>query len=87
MKISVWDTYVKRSDGRIMHFDILVPDHVTDKMRVFDYGRQHLDSKPFETEGLKATRCNFCHVVEASSTVVEDIGKRGYSVVELANCN
>lgn len=25
MEVSVWDTYVKREDGKAMSFDILVP--------------------------------------------------------------
>ena len=30
MKIAVWDTYVTKNDGQIMHFDILAPDDIKD---------------------------------------------------------
>jgi hypothetical protein len=30
MKVSVYDTYVTRKDGKVMHFDILVPDPLGD---------------------------------------------------------
>lgn len=30
MKVAVWDTYVKRKDGRVMHFDIIAPAEVRD---------------------------------------------------------
>lgn len=26
MKVAVWDTYVKKKNGTIMNFDIMVPD-------------------------------------------------------------
>ncbi|HAI19502.1 MAG TPA: DUF2024 domain-containing protein, partial [Xanthomarina gelatinilytica] len=42
MKVSVWDTYVQREDGEIMHFDILVPNLVTNEETIFNYGRTYL---------------------------------------------
>ena len=39
MKISVWDTYVAREDGKSMHSDILVPSTMEDKDGIFSYGR------------------------------------------------
>jgi len=31
MKVVVWDTYVTRKDGRIMHFDVIVKDGTSQK--------------------------------------------------------
>ena len=28
MQVAVWDTYVTKKDGSIMHFDIIAPDHI-----------------------------------------------------------
>ncbi|NQX97822.1 MAG: DUF2024 family protein, partial [Flavobacteriales bacterium] len=42
MKISVWDTYVKRQDGLVMHFDILVNSKLTDENKIFDFGKNYL---------------------------------------------
>jgi hypothetical protein len=39
MKIAVWDTYVTRKDGKIMHFDILVDENVNDAEQVYEYGK------------------------------------------------
>ena len=36
MKVSVWDTYVKREEGKLMHFDILVPDALNDEKIIFN---------------------------------------------------
>ena len=40
MRISVYDTYVQRPDGRRMHFDILVPADLGDQDTVLQYGRR-----------------------------------------------
>lgn len=31
MKVAVWYTYVTKKDGTVMHFDIIVPENVTDE--------------------------------------------------------
>ncbi len=31
MKVTVWDTYVTKKDGSIMHFDIIAPDTINDE--------------------------------------------------------
>jgi len=46
MNVSVWDTYVQKADGTRMHFDILVPDTITDATIVFNYGKSYLEGKP-----------------------------------------
>jgi len=28
MKVAVWDTYVTKKDGSVMHFDIIVPEEI-----------------------------------------------------------
>ena len=35
MKIAVWDTYVTRKDGKVMHFDILVNENLKDENQIF----------------------------------------------------
>ncbi|MBE8722009.1 DUF2024 family protein [Sphingobacterium pedocola] len=44
MKVAVWDTYVTKRDGQIMHFDILVEDHVVESV-VYRVGARYLASK------------------------------------------
>lgn len=34
MKVAVWDTYVTKKDGTIMHFDIMVPEQIRDRKSV-----------------------------------------------------
>jgi len=87
MKVSVWDTYVKRHDGITMHFDILVDSKLTDETTIFDFGRSYLKSKPFNSEELTAKECKFCHIEEASELIVNEIETKGYYIIEMENCS
>ena len=87
MQISVWDTYVKRNDGKIMHFDILVPKELNDEDEIYNYGRKYLSEKEFHTEGLNSKKCNFCHIEQASEEIINSIIEKGYYIIEMANCN
>lgn len=87
MKISVWDTYVKRDDGKMMHFDILVPTEVNEETEVFNFGHQYLTAKPFLTDELSSKKCNFCHIEEASEEIKNSIQEKGYYIIEMENCS
>ena len=86
MKISVWDTYVKRGNQKIMHFDILVPSEMISEKTIFAYGQEYLGSKMFTTGTLSAKECKFCHVEQASAEVIKSIHEKGYHIIEMENC-
>lgn len=86
MTVSVWDTYVKRTDGTVMHFDILVPDSLDNEQTVLKYGKTYLKGKPFKTEGILVNACNFCHVERATNMAITDIKNQGFSIIEMENC-
>ncbi|WP_299899988.1 DUF2024 family protein [uncultured Aquimarina sp.] len=87
MKIAVWDTYVSRTDGRLMHFDILVPDHITDENKILAYGKKYLDTKSFKTGTLTSNECKFCHIQKAPDGMIQDIETTGFSIFEMENCS
>lgn len=87
MNVSVWDTYVQKEDGSVMHFDILVPASVTDETVVFGYGNAYLHEKPFKSEILSAKACQFCHVEKATQDIEESINQKGFYIIEMQNCN
>ncbi len=87
MNVAVWDTYVKRKDGKAMHFDILVNAEVEHTERILEYGKHYLQTKGFSTEGIKAKKCKFCHIEVASDQVQQDIERKGFSIIEMLNCN
>jgi len=87
MKVAVWDTYVQRKDGKKMHFDILVPEHLKDVVVIYQFGQNYLKSKQVKLEILSAKECEFCHIEEATKEVISNIEARGYHIVEMENCD
>jgi len=87
MKVAVWDTYVKKENGLIMHFDILVPDNITDTQTIFNFGKKYLETKAFKTHQLTSNECRLCHMEQATKEIVSSIEKKGYFIIEMENCN
>lgn len=87
MKISVWDTYVKKEDGSTMHFDILVPSELQDQQTIFAFGADYLNTKSFKTKDVSANECRFCHMEQATPEILESINNKGYAIIEMENCN
>ncbi len=87
MQVSVWDTYVPREDGKLMHFDILVPSTLTDTSVIFGFGKTYLQSKSFKTGELSSKECRFCHMEHAPTQVEEQIQSDGYYIIEMENCS
>ena len=86
MKIAVWDTYVTRKDGKIMHFDILVNEN-NDADQVFEYGKSYLKTVSQDGQSLTSKECRFCHIDKAPEAVENQILKNGFSIIEMENCN
>lgn len=86
MKVAVWDTYVTRKDGKVMHFDILV-DEVQDAGQVFEFGKKYLESVNQEGQELSAKECRFCHIDKAPAEIENQIRENGFSIIEMENCN
>ncbi len=87
MKIAVWDTYVKKQDGSLMHFDILVPESIEDKRQIVEYGNMYLASKADPTSITATDRCEFCHIEQPDQKVIDQVEKTGFAIIEMENCN
>lgn len=87
MKVAVFDTYVEKKDGTIMHFDILVPEEEKDEERIYSFGRTYLADKGQEGQPLRSAECKYCHIEQASEKVLENIEQTGYSIIEMEGCN
>lgn len=87
MKVAVWDTYVTKKDGSIMHFDIIAPESVRDTAIIHGYGREYLESKGQGGQRLTAKECRFCHVRTIQTPWMEAIRQKGYYILELEGCN
>ena len=86
MKVAVWDTYVKRSDGRVMHFDIIVPETLKDTAVIYGYGREYLNTKNESNSSLTSKECRFCHIESVKPQWEQLILKYGYYIYEMENC-
>lgn len=86
MKVAVWDTYVTRKDGTIMHFDILAPENINDTTVIYNYGKDYLKSKGQEGQELASKECQFCHIETLRPEWEEAINEKGYFIIEMENC-
>lgn len=86
MQVAVWDTYVKKKDGSVMHFDIIAPAEMTDELIIYGYGREYLKTKGQEGQELTAKECSFCHIESVRPSWEEAIREKGYFVYEMENC-
>ena len=87
MQAAVWDTYVTKKDGSIMHFDIIAPAEIKDSSVIYNYGLEYLKEKGLENQPLTASECNFCHVETVRLQWAEAIEQKGYFILEMENCN
>ncbi len=55
MEVSVWDTYVPRGDGKVMHFDILVPSTTMIRKLFLDMERNIWSPSPLKPENYPPT--------------------------------
>ena len=87
MKVAVWDTYVTKTDGTIMHFDIIAPETVKDTAVIYNYGKEYLKTKGQEGQPLTSKECRLCHTRALHPAWEADIKKQGYYILELENCD
>ncbi len=86
MKVAVWDTYVTKKDGTIMHFDIIAPAEIKDEKTIHTFGKDYLLSKNQEGQSLAAKECSFCHTEAATAPMEAAIEAKGYYIIEMQNC-
>lgn len=85
MKVAVYDTYVTRKDGQLMHFDVIVPTDVPAD-RVLEFGKEYLKGAGQEGQPLSARECRFCHVEEARPPIEQSIRATGYHIEKMEGC-
>ncbi|WP_316833051.1 DUF2024 family protein [Pedobacter aquatilis] len=87
MRVAVWDTYVKKQNGEIMHFDIIAPESIKDADMIHKMGKAYLATKGEEEQPLTAAECQFCHQEVASDEMLESINQKGYFIIEMEGCD
>ena len=86
-KVNVWDTYVTKKDGGIMHFDIIAPVDMNDPSLIYTYGEQYLKIKGQEGQPLSSEQCRLCHIEHLKPEWEVEIGEKGYTIIEMEGCN
>lgn len=85
MKVSVYDTYVKDTQGHLMHFDVIVPSDVSEE-KVLAFGNEYLKEKGRFAKALTSRECRFCHMEQAPRDMEAAIQKKGYYIYEMEGC-
>lgn len=86
-RVNVWDTYVIKKDGNIMHFDIIAPIEITDTITIYDYGKEYLKTKGQEGQPLTSKHCRLCHIENLRPAWEAEIKEKGYFIIEMEGCN
>lgn len=86
MKVAVWDTYVKREDGRLMHFDIIAPQQTDNQEVIYGFGKEYLLSKDINHLEITSKECRFCHIEQLKPEWEASIMDKGYYIYEMENC-
>lgn len=85
MNCDVFDTYVTRPDGQLLHFDVIVPSGTLPAAALV-FGQAYLASVGVTDSQVTADRCRFCHVEQATPEMMQAIAEQGYFIVPMEGC-
>jgi len=85
MECAVYDTYVTKKDGKVMHFDVVVADG-TPHEQAIEYGKQYLASVGQSGQKMTSEECQFCHIQQAPPFVEKAIKQNGYWIQRMEGC-
>ena len=83
--IYVFDTYAKSATGRILHFDVVLPEK--DHAQAVRSARDWLRSIGEPEASVSAENCCYCHSEpSAPEEIQSQIRSRGYGIFKLEGC-
>lgn len=83
MAVAVWDTYVKKKNGNVLHFDIIVPEELQDTSAIYQFGKYFLTGKGEQESAISTEQCRFCHIEEPTAEMMQSINANGYYILEM----
>lgn len=86
-RVNVWDTYVTKKDGSIMHFDIVAPVDITHTDTIYTYGKEYLKDKQQAGQALSSEQCRLCHIEQLRPEWEAEIQEKGYFIIEMEGCS
>lgn len=84
MNIQVFDTHVTTSDGRYVHFDVLVQPQ--DAERACAFAGQFLASRGISADQIRQQSCQFCHSEIGTPDVIAAIQAQQFAIIPLQGC-
>lgn len=85
-KVNIWDTYVPKKEGGVIHFDIVAPAAITDPEQIYEFGRQYLITKDQEGQPVTAKECRLCHLETLRPEWETAISDNGFFIIEMEGC-
>jgi len=82
MQCAVYDTYITKKDGRIMHFDVIV-ESSTPYDKAIEYGKEYLKRVGQNGQKMTQEECQFCHNQQAPREVEQSIKQKGYFIQQM----
>ncbi len=84
MNVQVFDTHVTTSDGRYLHFDVLVaPEHAGSAKQ---FAAQFLASRGVSADNIRQQSCAFCHNEIGTPAVIAAIKTQQFAIIPLQGC-
>lgn len=84
-QIHIFDTYATSQTGRIMHFDVVMPEK--DAAKALSYAREWLNSIGEEGASVSQERCCYCHSEgQAPAGIEAEIAAQGYAIYRMEGC-
>lgn len=83
MKAAVWDSYIKKANGNVLHFDVVVHDSRSESTLVYKYADEYLKSKGIDEAEINIKNCQFCHIETLTEKMKFDIELKGYHIIEM----
>jgi hypothetical protein len=85
MECAVYDTYVRKNDGKTTHFDVVV-EATTTQEKAIEYGKQYLTTVGQGEQKMTQEECQSCHILEAPPAIERDIVSKGYYIQKMEGC-
>jgi hypothetical protein len=83
MKAAVWDSYLKKDNGNVLHFDVVVPDSSSETAIVYKFADEYLKSKCIDGAEINVKNCQFCHIESMTDKMRFDIESKGFHIIEM----
>lgn len=85
MKLDVFDTYANNGQGKLMHFDVLLPQGSSQELAE-EIALRWLKEVGVDTETVELQSCRFCHSEPATPEVEQALNSKGYAILQMEGC-